>query len=145
MNKSVVSVVAVVLMLATLSWLYYDRNRQEHLTFSQVQEDLKEKNAQTLQQQRVDKEMRVNSDSVDWMNALMENTPDSYRLYLESHTNGVHAEDAREMLEVFGRTRIVVPKDSNHYATLKADSLKQKDSDTETKNVEPQVEPDTIH
>lgn len=141
--KSVITVVLVIGMLAGLVLMYYETNQREKIAFSQEQERLIAESELALQQEEMTNEEQVNTDSIDWMNALVENTPDAYRQYLEAHVNGVHAEDAREMLEVFSRTRIVVPKDSN---LVCSDSLQHHvtEESVENENVEPQIEPDTI-
>ena len=155
MNKSVVSVSVIVVMLVLLTGLYYEVNLQEHQDFAHSQEKQLQVAEQVLMKNTA-KETSLNSDSIDWISALLENTPVGYRLYLEKHTNGAHAEDAREMLEVFGRARIVdTPKDSGEVLPLNDDSLSiptaseiESEEPTEKKkkkNVEPCEEPDTIH
>lgn len=150
MKKSVAAVVLIVIMLVGLVILYYETNQREHFLFSQEQKAQQEETELAVQQEIISKEDKLNTDSLDWMTALMENTSDAYRQYLETHTNGSHAEDAREMLEVFGRTRIVMTNDSNIAGTVTSDSLQQHASGettpvTEKENVEPRLEPDTIN
>ena len=150
MRKSVVAVILVVVMLVSLVVLYYETNQQERLLFSLEQKRQQEETELALQKEVIVKEEKVNTDSLDWMAALMENTSDAYRQYLENHINGAHAEDAREMLEVFGRTRIVMANDSNNSVAVNSDSLQQHITREttlakENENVEPCLEPDTIH
>lgn len=142
-NNSVVTVVIVICMLAGLVVLYYKTNQREHIAFSQEQERLIAESEQTLRQEIMSNEEKENTDSIDWINALVENTPEAYRQYLEVHINGSHAEDAREMLEVFSRTRCVVHKDSS---LVCSDSLQQQitEESVEKENVELHTELDTI-
>ena len=106
MNKSFLSVLAVLLLLALSSLLYYMKNMQEWNDLALLKE---QQNDAPTEETEAEEEAVVNTDSIDWMRALMENTPEAYRLYLENHVDGAHADDANEMLSVFQSTRIVRP------------------------------------
>lgn len=109
MKKTFFSVFLVIVLLGVFATLYIRQNASEHeayaLALAQAEEQSK---AEEAEQQAIKaEEVRIDVDSLDWINALMENTPDAYRHYLETHAEGAHADDAREMLQVFGSTRIV--------------------------------------
>lgn len=127
MKKTFVPVFLVVLLLGVFTALYLRQNASEHEAYALALAEAEEQSRaeeEARQQAAKAEEVRVNVDSLDWMKALMENTPDAYRLYLETHAEGVHADDAREMLQVFGNTRIVRPQeDSVELHRVKPDTI----------------------
>lgn len=127
MKKTFVPVFFVILLLGVFTALYLRQNANEHeayaMALAQAEEQSSAEEEARLQAIK-EEELRINVDSLDWMNALIENTPDAYRQYLEAHTEGAHADDARELLQVFGSTRIVRPqKDSVELHHVKPDTI----------------------
>lgn len=127
MKKTVASVFLVIVLLGVFTALYLRQNADEHKAYALALAEAEERSRaeeEARQQAAKEEEVRINVDSLDWMNALMENTPDAYRQYLENHAEGAHADDAREMLQVFGSTRIVRPeKDSVEFHHVKPDTI----------------------
>lgn len=127
MKKTVASVFLVIVLLGVFTALYVRQNANEHEAYALALAEAEERSRaeeEARQQAAKEEEVRINVDSLDWMNALMENTPDAYRQYLENHAEGAHADDAREMLQVFGSTRIVRPeKDSVEFHHVKPDTI----------------------
>lgn len=127
MKKTVASVFLVIVLLGVFTALYVRQNADEHEAYALALAEAEERSRaeeEARQQAAKEEEVRINVDSLDWMNALMENTPDAYRQYLENHAEGAHADDAREMLQVFGSTRIVRPeKDSVEFHHVKPDTI----------------------
>ena len=127
MKKTVASVFLVIVLLGVFTALYVRQNADEHKAYALALAEAEERSRaeeEARQQAAKEEEVRINVDSLDWMNALMENTPDAYRQYLENHAEGAHADDAREMLQVFGSTRIVRPeKDSVEFHHVKPDTI----------------------
>ena len=127
MKKTVASVFLVIVLLGVFTALYVRQNADEHEAYALALAEAEERSRaeeEARQQAAKEEEVRINVDSLDWMNALMENTPDAYRQYLENHAEGAHADDAREMLQVFGSTRIVRPeKDSVEFHHVKPDTV----------------------
>ena len=107
MNKSSLIVSAVIALLGIFVGLYFAKNANDELAAYRAEHD--ELLADAAGVQQIEKKVKVsaeqnrlveNTDSLDWLMTLTENTATAYRQYLEKHANGLHADEAREILIV---------------------------------------------
>jgi hypothetical protein len=105
MNKSSLIVSAVIALLGIFVGLYYAKNANDELAAYRAEHD--ELLADAAGVQQIEKKVSAeqnrlieNTDSLDWLMTLTENTATAYRQYLEKHANGLHADEAREILIV---------------------------------------------
>ena len=112
MNKSSLIVYVVIALLGIFVGLYYAKNADDKLAAYRAEHDV---NMQGIVNMGMEKQSHVhtpvhttmvqNTDSLDWLLALTENTSSAYRQYIEQHADGLHADEAREILTMIASTR----------------------------------------
>lgn len=138
MNKSSLIVSVVIALLGIFVGLYYAKNVNDELEAYRAEHNgLMADAAEEVQVGEkvmadglsASNTSRVHdTDSLDWLTALTENTSASYHHYLDQHADGAHASEAREILLVIASRKV----QQTVAAEVKKDS------------VELQEEPDTI-
>lgn len=134
MNKSSLIVSVVIALLGIFVGLYYAKNANDELAAYRAEHDeLLADAAEEVQMEKSvlaeQKSLVENTDSIDWLMALTENTAAAYHQYLEKHADGTYADEAREILLVIA---------SRKAERAAVSTVQKKDS------VELTEEPDTI-
>ena len=110
MNKSSLIVSVVIALLGIFVGLYYAKNANDELAAYRAEHNgLMADAAEEVQmgEQAMADGLSASqtshvqdTDSLDWLTTLTENTSAAYRHYLEQHADGAHADEAREILLV---------------------------------------------
>ena len=96
MNKSSLIVSVVIALLGVFVGLYFAKNANDELmAYRAEQQDVL---LSEIGEKAELASVTVDTDSLDWLMTLTENTARAYRDYLEQHADGKHVNEAREIL-----------------------------------------------
>jgi hypothetical protein len=99
MNKSSLIVSVVIALLGIFVGLYFAKNANDELmAYRAEQQDLLLEEQNEIKGKEASAAVTLDTDSIDWLTTLTENTAKAYREYLEQHADGKHVNEAREIL-----------------------------------------------
>ena len=99
MNKSSLIVSVVIALLGIFVGLYFAKNANDELmAYRAEQQDVLLSEQSEIGEKAKLASVTVDTDSLDWLMTLTENTARAYRVYLEQHADGKHVNEAREIL-----------------------------------------------
>ena len=99
MNKSSLIVSVVIALLGIFVGLYFAKNANDELmAYRAEQQDVLLREQSEIGEKAELASVTVDTDSLDWLMTLTENTTRAYRDYLEQHADGKHVNEAREIL-----------------------------------------------
>lgn len=99
MNKSSLIVSVVIALLGIFVGLYFAKNANDELmAYRAEQQDVLLSEQNEIGEKAELASVTTDTDSLDWLMTLTENTARVYRDYLEQHADGKHVNEAREIL-----------------------------------------------
>ena len=99
MNKSSLIVSVVIALLGIFVGLYFAKNANDELmAYRAEQQEMLLEEQQEMREKEASAAVTSDTDSLDWLMTLTENTARAYRDYLEQHADGKHVNEAREIL-----------------------------------------------
>ena len=99
MNKSSLIVSVVIALLGIFVGLYFAKNANDELmAYRAEQQDVLLSEQNEIGEKAEVASVMTDTDSLDWLMTLTENTARAYRDYLEQHADGKHVNEAREIL-----------------------------------------------